>query len=160
MTRNYVALFISTVAVLTALFEGVLGIQGFVVNSILEDKVAHTQQIHDLEKLELNNLETRLQSVWDMDELLDEARVMGYVELGETVYFFSDGEGRILSSEEDTVESPEVLPEEGSSGKVREFKGLSLKINFFISLIISMVLTVGLLIISKRHEKMVLTIQR
>lgn len=92
MTRNYVALFFSIIIVLTALLEGFLGIHGVVVNIQLANIVERKQQLLDVQELELYNLEQRLEHVWDEDELLDRAKMMGYIQAGETPYYFLEEE--------------------------------------------------------------------
>lgn len=151
MTRNYVALFISIIVVLTALFEGFLGIHGMVVNTRLADLVERKQQLLDAQELELYNLEQRLEHVWDKDELLDRAKMMGYVQTGETPYYF-------IHNEEDTLYGKGTATS-GQNGKVFEdpsaantFKGISLWLNLGLALVVSCVLA-GILKIVGRSRK-------
>lgn len=151
MTRNYVALFISIIIVLTALFEGFLGIHGMVVNTRLANLVERKQQLLDEQELELYNLEQRLEHVWDEDELLDRAKMMGYVQNGETPYYF-------IHAEENTSLN-EVSMTSGHDGSgfadpvaTHTFGGISLWHNLVLASIVSCVL-VGILNIVGRARK-------
>lgn len=125
MTRNYVALFISTILVFSALAEGMFGTKGFIVNSHLRQTVESRQREHDELVLRLRDLEHRLQTVWDENELLDDARILGYVQRGESVYFFEDDEGNL------SVNIPDA-PQTGESavaGSKGAFPGFSRWVN-------------------------------
>lgn len=151
MTRNYVALFISIIVVLTALFEGFWGIHGMVVNSRLENMVEMKQQLLDVQELELYNLEQRLAHVWDDDELMDRARMMGYVQTGETPYYFIDSDGEIPYGNGTGTS--------GRSGNVfaqpiatKTFGGFSLWLNLGLAFFVTCVM-VGILKIVGRNRK-------
>jgi hypothetical protein len=151
MTRNYVALFISIIIVLTALFEGFLGIHGMVVNTRLANLVEKKQQLLDVQKLELYNLEQRLEHVWDEDELLDRAKMMGYIQNGETPYYFihaeentSFGEGSVASWQGGRSFADPVA--------THTFRGISLWLNLVLASIVSCVLVGILKIVGRAHK--------
>lgn len=160
MTRNYVALFISTVVVLVSLFEGVFGYQGVWVNTHLARELEMERQSHEMRMLEMHNLESRLSSVWDRQDLLDDARVMGYVERGETVYYFLDDAGKLHPNASLTKDSPRSEPNEHVVRPAGAFTGLPRIVNMALALITTIATTIIIRLLAKRRRRMVMTIKR
>lgn len=159
MARNYVALFICTTAVFTALVAGVWGPRGFAVNAQLASQVADVQLAYDLERLETQNLRDRLESVWDTDELLDDARVMGYVERGQTVYFFLGEDGKLLAKAPSLPGSEGGAAGSDAKGRLRSFAGLSRRASMLIGTALASLVTAGTWIAMHRRKTTV-TIKR
>jgi len=122
-----------------------------VVNTRLADFVERKQQLLDVQELELYNLEQRLEHVWDEDELLDRAKMMGYVQTGETPYYFIH-DGEYTSNGNGTGTSGQNGKEMDNPPAVQTFKGISLWANLGLALIVSCVL-VGIAKIVGRSRK-------
>lgn len=93
MTRNYIILFLWITIIVFALVEGVFGVQGVIVNTMLKSQISQKQLELDIATLELQNYESRLEHIWDVDSLLDSAKSMGYAQPGQVVYYFLDIDG-------------------------------------------------------------------
>ena len=118
MTRNYIILFLWVTIVVFALVEGVFGVQGVIVNSVLKAQISQKQLELDIATLELQNYESRLEHIWDNDSLLDSAKTMGYAQPGQVVYYFLDTDG-------DPIErQSEHIPARQKSSSI-DFQGIS-----------------------------------
>lgn len=141
MTRNYIFLFLFILLISSSLLIGIAGPQGMVVNRSIEKHLETRQQELDVQRIKLENLNNRMDDIWTIGSLLDNARAIGYVQPGQTVYFFFDEEGNPLPDyQEDTfsVELGSVTEE-----TVQDLAhGLSFSLIFLISITFSLVLVI------------------
>lgn len=158
MTRNYVALFISIAIILTALLDGAFGEKGMLVNSRITSKVVSAKHMRDQKELELRTLEDRLERVWEPGELLDEARIMGYVQAGEAVYFFTDG----TKETDPTVVKARGFDETTEMHKEKHswFTFLPRHIIRILALVSAIFITAGVRFVMHRRDRMTMTFKR
>jgi cell division protein FtsB len=153
MTRNYVILYLITSAiVLTALFETVFGYQGVLINQQLESQAIKEQQILQLEELNLKQLEEKYRDINSPQHLLDAAKSLGYVSQGETIYYFKDDEGNLISQEKPDDAVFELLIKEKES----TFKAFSLKINALFGISLTFIIFLFLVLLKRKEQNKVL----
>ncbi len=137
MTRKIGVLFVVISIIILTLLEGLLGYNGYFVNRGLLKSIAERKYVRDEIALEVEYLQKRLDTVWEIDELRDSALRLGYVVPGETVYYFSDNTGSMQkNSPRDSFANVDEL-----SGYDR-FTGISLGVLFVFSMIISAILCI------------------
>lgn len=155
MTRNYVILYLITTAiVLTALFETVFGYHGVLINLQLENQVMKEQQILQSEELSLKQLEEKYRDINSPQHLLDAAKSLGYVSKGETIYYFKDNEGNLVSQEKTDESLLELAPTKQTKNK--RFNGFSLKINALFGLSLTLIIFILLAVFKKKEQSKVL----
>jgi hypothetical protein len=133
--------------------EGVSGTRGVLVNRQLARELEVAQQAHEQRILELKNLEKRYEGVWETRELLDDARVMGYVERGERVYYFADPEGRLLPAAPSEAPAGEVGTKQEEVSPDTSFKGLGRLLNILIAFLTVLSLHVAIRFVHHRRKK-------
>jgi hypothetical protein len=141
MTRNYIFLFLFILLISSSLLIGIAGPQGMVVNRSIEKHLETRQHELDVQRIKLENLNHRMDEIWTTGSLLDNARAIGYVQPGQTVYFFFDEDGNPLPDHQEdsfTVELGAVAEKTGQDPT----KGLSYFLIFLISIIFSLVLVI------------------
>lgn len=139
MTRKYIPLFIVILLICTTLGVSILGEKGFLVQKELKQTIAVKQKIEEEKLLHLANLTEELEKVWEKEHLLDEARNLGYVQKGESVFYFDDELETGTAPESDT---PTLLREP-------LFKGLSFFTIFLYSTLISVVIIILIIVIRR-----------
>ena len=159
MTRNYVALFISMAIILSALLEGAVGEKGMLVNAALGESVLASAKRHDRSELELHNLQTRFERVWEVGELLDEARIMGYVQSGETVYYFMDDSKHMMRELPSQDGQADAVDHEHRTQKAT-FVGINRLVIRAAAVLAALLMTVGLRLLALRRERTIITIRK
>lgn len=89
MARKTTLIYIVSVLIVFAFFEGLLGTQGIVVNNRLAAMVEKRQFERDGSLLRLEVLREQFENAYEKDAILDVAFKIGKTEPGQTVYFFS-----------------------------------------------------------------------
>ena len=154
MTRNYIGLFLFILLITSALLIGVAGPRGLIVNNALQKQLATEQHQLDVQLLQLENLRKRVENVWSTDTLLDSARSIGYVQEGETVYYFFDEQGNALV-DQNSVES--IAQDANVIEVPKEFsvKGLSTTVNIIIASMFSLILVLFIAIKKKNKQQII-----
>ncbi len=139
-------MFLCATLILISLVEGIFGQRGFIVNNTIEQEIAVHQTMLDVATVELDNLEYRLDHMWDTDSLLDSARTMGYARKGEVVYYFIDDHGQQVPMDSELSHSKPVF-----KAKNRSFSGISPVLSTFIGVLTAAFLIAGVKIGKRRH---------
>jgi len=143
MTRKYALLFVVIIIFVLSILEGLLGTQGYFVNQELSRAISKEQFLRDAMALEAESLQKRLDTVWEEDELRDNALKLGYSVAGDTVFHFSDLHetevANLLSDRNASLDSTDL-----------HFKGMPFWLLFSISVIVSGVLTIGMIRVMTR----------
>lgn len=142
MTRNYITIFILTIALTYPLFEGIVGKKGLLVNfqaekgvEVLKEEVKHLTD-------ELAQLENKLSKINQREVILEDARLLGYALANETTYYFID-------EIEENMPKKEVVAEQ----KITTFKGFTPLINLGLSFTVAILIIVMSLTFRKRKTK-------
>lgn len=86
-------MFLFLLFIFTAVIYGIAGPYGLLVNQEITRIMEQEEHELSVKRVSLNNVQHRLDSSWTHEALLDNARMMGYVQPGEIIYFFYDKEG-------------------------------------------------------------------
>lgn len=152
MTRNYIVLFLLILLITSSLFIGMAGPHGVIVNRALEKQLDEEQHRLDVQMLKLENLKRRMADVWTEESLLDSARSIGYVQSGESVYFFFNEDGKPLDAHQGnsfTVDIASII----NRSEQDTVKGISLVASLGVSVAVSFILVMGIALRRNRKEK-------
>lgn len=155
MTRNYIFLFLFILLVASSLLIGIFGPHGLVVNRALENNIDVQQHRLDGQLLKLQNLKNRMADVWTEQSLLDSARSIGYVQPGESVYFFFDGQGNPIPTRQTDSFSVDIasITDNPDSETV---KGLSFLLIILISIVFSTTIVTVVAFLRNRNRSLVI----
>ncbi|MGI6466445.1 MAG: FtsB family cell division protein [Sphaerochaetaceae bacterium] len=142
MTRNYITIFILTIALTYPLFEGIVGKKGLLVNFQTEKGLEVLKEEVDQLKDQLTQLENKLSKINQREVILEDARLLGYALANETTYYFID------DIEEVSLEDQPIIEQ-----KVVFFKGFSPLVNLGFSFIVAILVILISLIFRKRKTK-------
>jgi len=135
MTRKYALIFVVIIIFLLIILEGFFGTHGYFVNRELSSTLAAKRFLRDEMALEVESLQKRLDTVWDEDELRDNALRLGYSVAGDTVFYFSEArqpEPVVLSAPKGSdADSPK-----------QKFKGISFWVLLMVSGVVALVLSI------------------